>query len=251
MKLVKSLLAASFLAASMQVAAAPVVIGQGNEKSLQQVLNDITVGGNSSVNVNTDQVNPDEIWELRNTASAFSEFVVEIAGGRNTNTFGIYDIANPNTKLELFSGSQGASNNPNQSRRGFQFWVDSNGKKYFTAVGGATVEFSSQKFGFYLGTQNQGTMYSQAKLNQGGADQSVAFRGKGDRVSFNGVSRIWGQDAIILGFEDLIHRSDRDYNDMVVMVNSVSVAVSEPASMALFGLGLAGLGFARRKQSKA
>src|SRR5262249_14278658 len=80
----------------------------GGEENLQQILDGITFGGHSSVNVQADQAAPDQLWSLGATGGAMSQIIIEIAGNAYSNSFGVYDAANPASKVTLFQGPYGA-----------------------------------------------------------------------------------------------------------------------------------------------
>jgi hypothetical protein len=253
-----------------------------NGSSLQDGLNSITQGNQFyDVSDEANQYNPDEVWEITSSNGSITRLVFEFAGFANQASFGIYDLADTNNRLEIFSGNNcGTAESSCTDPLNFDVVSDGVGG-YFTSVSFnsdtnlpfeidpltglpttfypySSATFSSSNFGYYLDSGN-GVLFSQAHLNgdlnNDGADDDhmVAFQGDGSTmIDINGGTdyKEFGQNEFILAWEDLTFQgtnSDYDYSDFVVLVESVS-SVFEPGSMALFGLGLAGLAASRRRQ---
>lgn len=236
-----SICIASALMVSTPLWATPVnVSGSNGEKTLQTILNDITVYGDSSINVNNDQVNPDELFAVSGSSGFFANLIIELAGYKNHNSFGIYDATDASKSVQLFNGGAGSGDTALlQLKSDGSVWVN------FADTG---VDFAANQFGFYLQTPHD-RWYSESSRNTDGSDHMVAFQGNGsDTVKLpNGVKAKWTPDEYILAWEDLPDSKwDYDYNDFVVMVESVT-PMPEPALLALMGTGLLVIGATMRK----
>lgn len=228
----------------------------GDPNHLYQLFDDIDADSvDEPHEVDNNQIDQDELWSIAATGGSVNTIMFEVAGYRYRNTFGIYDPNDPYNRVQIFGGSDGPGDASQDSQRTLSIsdtgLVSVMGWDNGNSVNMGGGQFSSSLFGYYLAGPG-GTFFSQQNLNSDGIDHMVSFQGNGEDVlqlaGFAGGT--WDTDEYILAWEDLASPNwDWDYNDFVVMVDSVMPQgeVPLPATLGSFALGL-GLLAARRRR---
>ena len=210
--------------------------------ALPMTLGDIT--GNSA---HTETDTTDELFQLTDTSGVLDDatafLMFEMAGNADYNSFGIYDAYG---SLEIFGGSVDPL-----SAATLSWDVGTDQVGILGTAASAVID--STAFGFYIDTKNDGRFFSESALN-GGEDYMYSFN-----VGASGYPDMFGAN-FVLAFEDLAaYQTDYDYNDMVVGISDISSAIRttgnpppptipEPMTMAMMGLGLAGMIGMRRNR---
>jgi hypothetical protein len=251
-ELLTSTLVLSGLAVSSGASAACVFGGSG-EPSLQGTFNTLLGGGAPSAASDCLADGTDAAWTTVGTTGSAS-ILIELAGNASSNSFGIYDLADPLRQLSVFEGNDAASSFATirlapLATGGWRVSV----REVNNAddpIGWSSMTLATSAFGFYLGTASQGTFYSQTGRNADGLDHLYAYRG-GDGTFMSGplAGDTFGQQDFILAWEDLrAIGADRDYQDFVAVVQDVT-PVPLPTAVWLFASGLIGLmGIGRRRE---
>lgn len=224
----KKLLAGSvFMFAAGSVAAMPTDLADLENDDGEQVFPEVSEGQYSDTNASYVSLT-DTDGELDDTNVTL---LAEYANLESGNSFGIYD-QNSGDELSLFTGGTDATTGVTVS--------------FDLATGEATnltTEESEQvgsTFGFYIDNGNGEKYYSDSEMNDG-FDPALIY----NTVGTSGEG-LFGSNLVV-ALEDQ-QTGDRDYNDLIVGLTDVE-AVPEPSTLALFGMGLLGVGAAARRKS--
>lgn len=212
----------------------PVVLGSSGEPQLGSILDGLF--GPSWGSVAGNQQSLGMFRFATNSGTTIPTLVAEYAGYSPINVFGIWFGTDSSNILavDLLLGPASAGGNAAISIETGRLSVGSSNISNCTAFGGNAINcgtvvnslITPASFGFYFRTGSGANQYTVDALNPNGEARVLAFQ--------QGMTTNYA-----FAYEDLpLGSADRDYNDMVVKIESI-VAVPEPTTVLLLLAGLA------------
>ncbi len=243
------------------------MFGADGGTRLQGVLDNVTtapVAGDSSVDVTTDEIadDADSYWSVTGSGGSVTTLIYKVteAGYEDLGYFGVFDRADSSKTVQLFDGTvveigdQATLKILADGSVVTSFFDQSTG---VTTGADSGVDFAGNLFGYYfdtrgLGAGNGGFWYSDSGLNADLEDHMYAYQGLNvDTVQLPGYSPgVWTDNEFVLAWEvgNIDLGADQDYDDLVMMVESV-LPVPVPGALLLGMLGLSAAGLKLRKRA--
>lgn len=216
----------SFVSVLMVTGAASAAIVESEISTFSWDGDMATYGLFNVLNANVADFSDFEMVDLETFKAAQADIwlIKEIAGNKDYNTFGWYDVADPTDLKAIFPGTENAPSNK------------------------SVVFYPITEVGFYLETTDN-TFYTQNSLNLGGKGQVAVFKKKNSKdfiLAWEDITRTKQDNS---ESKDIRFYGDSDFNDMIVRIQ---VGVPEPATLGLLGLSLlslSGISLIRRKRN--
>jgi len=182
-----------------------------------------------------------QIIDTDGNTDTITSFVISRNAGYS-NSFGFYDPFDTSNYLQLFNGVDGPFTATTVNWDGTSF--EALGTTRTFSTGGA--------FGLYVSTSGGDTWYSDTSLNSDGFDHFLFFDTLGNAPSASFIN----VQNLVFAIEDLPNGGDKDYNDLLASCidcapagrPTTTTTVPVPATMPLFGMGLMGLAWLRRRK---
>ena len=234
-KLNKNLMAAAAAGMLMVSGASSAVTFSDGGTGLQTLLNTTMGAGAPDVLLNQMEDSADSYWNFGLTSGSLQVILGENTPNAANNSFGLFSGG---SLFEVFNGSDVAGYKAILTYDSLTNQIGVDIKDGILTIRSSAAAWTGNPFGFYL-NNGSNIFYSDSAMNGGGIDAMVGFLD----TPYPGES--------VLAFEDGTDEGsgfNTDYDDFVVVVESV-YPVSAPATLAMLGLGLLGMGYRARRKS--